>query len=155
MLGSALLVGAFVVKTARWLMMSFLLASLFGLFSGLNDPQLDQAMFALTVVTCALAALLPGRFALPAIALIGLGGVLIGKASIPDDGPMRDRLFTMSGSIAGANLGLLYLFGLNNIVRERYRQPWVGIALRIAAAWLGAIALLMLALGFVEPPSTV
>ncbi|MEM1050059.1 MAG: HupE/UreJ family protein [Pseudomonadota bacterium] len=153
MVGLGLVAGAFATERARWLLAGFLVASFAGLIFGPGILDLDPLLFAMAFATCALAALAPNKLAPLAITLLGIGGYLIGKASIPDDGPMRDRLFTMSGSIVGANLGLLYLYGFNTIVRERYTWDGVGIAFRVIAAWVGAIALLMLALGFVDVPA--
>ena len=56
--------------------------------------------------------------------------------------------------MVGANVGLLYVYGMILFVRERYTWEWVGIALRVAAAWLGAISLLMLALRFAPGDAT-
>ncbi len=152
MFGVALAVGGFGVEKARWQLGTFLVASFVGLFVGSAASDLDATMCAVAFAGCALAALFPGKIAPAAIALAAVGGFLIGSSSIPDDGPARDRLFTMSGSIIGANVGLLYLFGVINVIRERFTWAWVGVAFRVAAAWLGAIALLMLALGFVDTP---
>ena len=148
MLGLGLVAGGFQPKMAQWLLFTFLLASLAGLIIAFGFEELDATMFAAAFVACSVAALLPGMWSPFTIALIGVGAFLIGDASVPDDGPMRDRLFTMSGSMVGANVGLLYLLGAFVFVRERFRKPWVGVAFRVAAAWLGAVSLLMLALGF-------
>ena len=155
MIGLALLVGGFAPERARWVFSGFVVASFIGLFAAIGIEELDVIMFAVAFAACALAALLPGKVLPFAIAITCAGAFLIGDASVPDDGPARDRLFTMSGSMVGANIGLLYLFGVSLVIRERYTMAWVTIAFRVAAAWLGAISLLMLALGFAEgvPPA--
>ena len=150
MFGLGLMAGSFAAEKVRWILTGFLFATLIGLIFGPRDANIDTIMFAMAFITCAFAALFPGKLAALAIVLVCIGGLLIGVVSIPDDGPMRDRLFTMSGSIVGANIGLLFLWGISDVVRERYKWPWIGIAFRVVAAWLGAIALLMLALGFAE-----
>ena len=150
MIGSSLLVGGFSTERARWLLLGFLIASLVGLAVGPRIPDIDPYLFALAFVACAFAALVPGRLMLLAIASLSFGGFLIGQVSIPDDGPTRDRLFTMLGSMIGANVGLLYLFGIYLVIRERFTWPWVGVAFRVVAAWLGAIASLMLALRYAQ-----
>ncbi len=147
LIGLGLLIPGLAAETSRWPLGSFLVCVLFGVFLGSAAWDLDAMLFALAATACALAALFPGRLSVFAIALAALGGFLIGAVSIPDAGPARDRIITMSGSVVGANLGLLYIFGFAYVVRERYTWPWVAIAFRVAAAWLGAIALLMLALG--------
>ena len=150
MLGLGLMLGGFTFEKLGSLWGSFLVSSFLGLFVGTGNLDLDVAMFALAFVACATAALLPGRIVAVVIALVAVGGVFIGSASIPDDGPTRDRILAMSGAIVGANIGLLYIFGIVRVIRERFTWGWVEIAFRIAAAWLGAIALLMLAIGMAE-----
>lgn len=149
-LGLALLIGGFTPAKARWPLADFLIASFAGLLTGPSGAEPDTPLFAGAFAACALAALAPGMGLFVAIGLAGLGGYLIGDLSVPDPGPARDRLITMAGSMVGANLGLLYLFGLSTILKERFPWPWVPIAFRVAAAWLGAAALLMLALGYAE-----
>jgi len=68
--------------------------------------------------------------------------------SVPDDGTMQDRVITMAGSILGANIGLLYLFGIINFVNDRFTWDWIAIAIRVLSAWVGAFSLVMLALQF-------
>lgn len=150
MLGLGLLACGFTVDKARWVLAGFLVASLSGMVLGPRDGIVDAIVFATAFVASAVAAIGPGKLLPVAIGLACIAGFIIGTLSIPDDGPVRDRLFTMSGSFLGANLGLLYLLGINHITREYYTSPLTGIAFRIAAAWLGAIALLMLALGFAQ-----
>ncbi len=150
MIGLGLVAGGFTADKAQWLLASFLAASVGGLILTPGFEELDAGMFAIAFLACSFAALFPGKLLVPVIVLVGVGAFLIGDASVPDDGPARDRLFTMSGSMVGANFGLLYLFCICLLARERIQKPWVGIAFRVVAAWLGAISLLMLALGFAE-----
>lgn len=150
MVSSALLVGGFASDKARWPLLAFAVLSLFGLLIGQQIAEIDPYLFALTAATCAFAALAPGKITPLAIGVLAAAGFLIGQVSIPDGGPFKDRLFTMSGSIIGANLGLLYLFGLVHVARQRYTWPWVDIAFRVVAAWVGAISLVMLALGYAQ-----
>ena len=58
----------------------------------------------------------------------------------------------MAGSITGALLTILYLAGALDFLSERINRPAVPIALRVAAAWIAAIAVVMLALT-VAPPA--
>ncbi|MEM8731751.1 MAG: hypothetical protein AAGF79_17720 [Pseudomonadota bacterium] len=145
-LGTGLMTGGFGESVARWLLAAFGLATMAGLFLPDWWPDPDVVVFALAFGVCVLAALAPGRLLWIVAGLSVLGGLLIGGISVPDPGPPRDRAITMSGSILGASLGLLYLYGIVRWIRERYRWVWVGVALRIAAAWTGAITLVMLAL---------
>lgn len=152
MVGLALLAGGVGVEKVRWLLGAFLITSFAGLLLGPRIAELDPPMFAMAFACSALAALVPDKLVPLAVVFAGIGGYLIGEVSIPDEGPARDRIITMSGSVIGANLGLLYLFGVSYIIRERYKWAWVEIAFRVIAAWLGAVALLMFALGKVGDP---
>jgi hydrogenase/urease accessory protein HupE len=152
-LGIGLLAGGFDVARARWYLGAFLAATLFGLFMGGMFPgsgaaDVDAILFAAAFAACAWSALGPGKLAPIAIALVAIGGVLIGILSVPDPGPTRDRIITMTGSVLGANAGFLYVLGFVLFVRDRFMWEWVKIAFRVVAAWLGAISLVMLALGF-------
>lgn len=153
MLGMGLLAGFFVVDKARWFLSTFLGATLLGVFFGSADWELDPALYATSILACLLAALVPGKLTPIAVFLTAVGGVLIGIVSITDAGLTQDRVITMSGSIVGANIGLLYLWGFTHFVQDQYTWPWVMIAFRVAAAWIGAIALLMLALYFAPTPA--
>lgn len=153
MLSLGLVAGAYKAETARWMLAGFLVACLSGLVFGPRDVIDDATVFAFAFVTCSFIALFPNRFLPLAIGLVCVGGFLVGALSIPDDGPVRDRIFTMSGSFVGASLGLLYLFGICLVIRERCSWPWIDVMFRVVAAWLAAIALLMLALGFAQPAS--
>lgn len=127
-----------------------------GLVSGLaiGSPLGSAApwLFGLAAIAATFAALAPGRSLPVLIALSFIAGGLIGWASLPNAGPMRDRLFTMSGSVFGAALGILYIAGAVDLACERINAPWFTIVLRVIAAWIGAIALLMLALLFGPSP---
>ena len=121
---------------------------------GENATQFEAAMFAVAFVAFACFALSPGKLPPVAILLSAIGGFLIGYVSIPDPGPTQGRAITMAGSLVGANVGLLYIYAVILMVKERYTWQWVGVAFRVVAAWLGAISLLMLALQF-APSNTV
>lgn len=97
------------------------------------------------------AALLPGRGRAAACALAVLAGALLGWASVPEDGPVRDRVITMLGSFLSVSLLTLYLAGSVDMLRERFDAPWLGIALRVVAASVAAVAILMLALVLAGP----
>lgn len=148
MFGLGLLIGSFSNLKIGWQVSAFLAATVAGVILGDRSAQVEAAMFALAFVAFAWSALGPGKLPPVAIVLAAIGGFLIGLVSIPDSGLTRDRLVTMAGSLVGANVGLLYIYVTILSVRERYTWGWVGIALRVVAAWLGAISLLMLALHF-------
>ncbi|MBO6899644.1 MAG: HupE/UreJ family protein [Shimia sp.] len=146
LLGLGLLIGSFATSKGLLFLVSFCTLSLLGVFTGSTAWALDSALLVMAITTCTLAALIPGR-ALPlGVLLSAVSGYLIGVMSIPDPGPLSDRLFTITGALFGANIGLLYLWGARNLIPARFAYAWVPLAFRITAAWLGAIALLMLAL---------
>lgn len=146
-LGLGFLAGGFDAARTRWHLGAFLAAILIGMFLG-NGSDQDVSLFAVAFLACAWAALAPGRILPLTVGLVAIGGLLIGIVSVPDPGPLRDRVITMAGSLVGANIGFLYVFGIVLLIRERFAREWVRIALRIAAAWTGAISLVMLALKF-------
>ncbi|MGI9399997.1 MAG: HupE/UreJ family protein [Rhizobiaceae bacterium] len=148
MFGLGLLIGGFETQKVRWLLAAFVAATFAGILMGPGSIEFETAMFAIAFVACAWAALVPGKLLPIAVVLPAIGGVLIGMASVPDPGPAIDRLVTMFGSIVGANIGLVYIWAIIYIVKERYSWAWVDIGFRVLAAWLGAISLVMLALGF-------
>ena len=148
MLGLGLFVAGYHPDHNKLAFGTFLVATLAGLFAGAWLDEPDTALFMSAVAVCALASLWPRTFVPIVFGVIALCGVLIGQISIPDPGPARDRIITMAGSFVGANIGLLYIAGGVIFLKERYPQPWVEIAFRVVAAWLGAISLVMLALRF-------
>jgi hydrogenase/urease accessory protein HupE len=150
LLATGLMLGGFAMRRRRPAFGAVTLGLATGMATGLalGTPTSDPApwLFGFATLAAALAALAPGR-ALPLAALLSLGaGTLVGWASLPDAGLPRDRAFTMAGSVTGAALGLLYLAGGLDLLRDRLRAPWLAIALRVLAAWIAAIAFLMLAL---------
>ena len=154
MVGLGLVAGRFGAARAWMFLGAFLIASLAGVWIGSADLLPEWAYYGVAVMACAMAALVPGKGAPLALGVTVAGAALIGVASIPDAGPTSDRVITMTGSIVGANVGFLYLFGATHFIETRYPFDWVRIALRVLAAWLAAIALVMLALGYAQvPPS--
>jgi len=146
LLATGLLLGGFAMQRLAVAFGAVAVGLATGLALGTPSGNPAPWLFGLAALAAAVAALAPGR-ALPLAALLSLGaGALLGWALLPDAGPPRDRAFTTSGSVTGAALGLLYLAGGLDLLRDRLRTPWLAVALRVLAAWIAAIALLMLAL---------
>jgi hypothetical protein len=82
--------------------------------------------------------------------LAGIAGILLGLVSTPDPGPTRALLITLSGSFLGIVLIALYIGGGVAWIREKYPQHWVHVGIRVVAAWIGAVSILMAALSFAE-----
>ena len=140
LLGFGLLVGGFENRQVTWPIMSFLAAILVGIIFGTGLPQLDYALLATALLCGAAAVAVPGRYSMFAVVMAIAAGFLIGAVSIPDPGPIRDRIVTVAGSFVGATVGLLYISGAAVYVRENYARPWVSSAFRSAAALVCVIA---------------
>jgi hypothetical protein len=148
LLGVGLLIGGLKEESfGKWLGL-FCAATLLGMAFGRWFGPLDEVMFAIAFLACAQAALAPGKLSTTAAALAFLGGVCIGAVSVPEAGPVRDRIVAMTGAFLGANAGLLYIVGARVIVSDKVSRAWVDVGLRVAAAWLAAISAIMLALQF-------
>lgn len=85
-----------------------------------------------------------GAFALPAVALTCL---LVGVDSpVPPDGLPGNSIAAGAGTFLGAGLTVFYLAFAARLASK----PWQLIGVRVAASWLGAVALLMMALATVS-----
>ena len=108
-------------------------------------------LFGLAAITATTAALAPGRSRPVAILASGAAGFLLGWASVPDPGRFEDQLVTMAGSFVSAFMMPLYIAGALDLLRERVDRTFVRTAIRVAAAWVATIAILMLALSVAQP----
>lgn len=145
-LALALLIGGFGTRAVPWMLGVFCAASLILVLAGPLVAALDVPLFAVALVAAVTAASLPGQGSALAFGLLALGGGLIGQASIPDAGPLQDRIVTTAGALTGASLCLAYGVGLQVVLRQKVQAVWVPIGLRVLAAWVAAITALMLAL---------
>ena len=134
LLGLGLLIGGFENRQVTWPIFSFLLGMLVGIIFGTELVQLDYALLAVALLCSAVAAALPGRYLTFAVVMAIGAGFLIGADSIPDPGPIVDRIFTVAGAFVGATVGLLYVSGAAVYVKENYARPWVSSAFRSVAA---------------------
>ncbi|EEE45532.2 hypothetical protein [Roseibium alexandrii] len=73
--------------------------------------------------------------------------------SVPNGGLWWDRFVTMSGSLAGLNILMLYLSGLVVVLNERIKWAMLPVAFRIGTAWIAAVSSMMLAINFAPAPS--
>ena len=131
---------------------AFAAAALAGVAAGQAGAPLapaEPALLALALLAAAAAALVPTapeRLAAAAVLPAAGGGLLLGLASTPDPGPLRATAITLAGAFAGANLALLLGAAAASWLRDRLPAPVDRLALRVAAAWIGAAAALMFAL---------
>ncbi|XYK81029.1 MAG: hypothetical protein ROO70_02160 [Labrenzia sp.] len=152
-LSAGFLIGGFPRDRVRWLLAAFLGFSVAGLFwSGGNVS--DALAYSIAIATSAPAAASANRFFPAAAVCVAIAGLLLGAMSVPDGGLMWDRFVTMSGSLAGLNILMLYLSGCVVVLKERVQWAMLPVAFRIAAAWIAAVSSMMLAIQF-APASTV
>ncbi len=124
---------------------------LIGIALGQFAPTVDWLQGGLLVVAVAAAvtsALFPSLPVMVAVLFALVVGILVGIASTPDPGPLQATLITLAGSFVGATLLVLYVAGGVDWVRQTYTQHWVQIGIRVVAAWIGAVSVLMTAFAF-------
>lgn len=146
LLGLGLLMASFEKSQAVWQLAAFLVATLVGIVFGAGLLTFNIPLLATATVAGAMAALAPARALAVCVALAAIGGFYVGAVSIPDPGPVRDRIITVAGSFVGANLAVLYIFGAIIYAKEKATAPWLGTALRAVAGGVAVIAALLLAL---------
>jgi hydrogenase/urease accessory protein HupE len=152
-LSAGLLIGGFPRDRVRWLLAAFLGCSFAGLFWSGGDVS-DTLAYTVVIATSALAAASANRLFPAAVGCVAIAGLLLGAISVPDGGLWWDRFVTMSGSLAGLNILMLYLSGCVVLLNERVLWAMLPVAFRIAAAWIAAVSSMMLAIQF-APASTV
>lgn len=112
-------------------------------------PESEEVYLLLVAVIAAtLAALYPKGQVVAHVILASSVGLLIGLLSTPDPGPRATTNITLAGSFVGANLTLFCVGGSIGLLHNCCTQHWVEVGLRIAAAWIAAVAVLMGALAF-------
>ncbi|WP_420337629.1 hypothetical protein [Roseibium sp.] len=151
-LSAGLLIGGFPRDRVRWLLAAFLGCSFAGLFWSGGDVS-DTLAYTVVIATSALAAASANRFFPAAVVCVAIAGLLLGAMSVPDGGLWWDRFVTMSGSLAGLNILMLYLSGCVVVLNERVHWAMLPVAFRIAAAWIAAVSSMMLAIQFAPASS--
>lgn len=119
--------------------------------AGVPTGPAEPIALALALATGTLAALWPSGPVAPPILAAGVAGLLIGLVSTPDPGSLRSTLITLTGSLVGAVLALLYAAGGLGWLHEKMGTSWAQVGFRIAAAWTATIAALLLALSLTRP----
>lgn len=122
---------------------------------GVPFDTAETILLALALLAGALGALWPASPVVLGFLAAAIAGVLIGLASTPDPGPFRPTAITLFGSFVGATVLLLYSAGGLGAIHEKTTKPWVRIGLRVVAAWVAAIASILLALALGNPQTTV
>lgn len=106
---------------------------------------LEPALLALAGLAAGLAALTGDRGTRPALALLPLLGLGIGATCVADPGPGTAVALTTLGTLAGTHLVLVWLGGAIDWARARTQSPVLPLGLRVAASWLTAACVLLLA----------
>lgn len=133
--------------------LTFAVATFFGILLGQFDFSrafVEPMLLLVAVIAATLSALYPpGIFALFVI-LASITGTMVGILSTPDSGSLTATIVTLFGSFIGANLALLYISSSVGWFKDRFKEQWSRIGIRIVAAWLAAISVLMASLAFVN-----
>jgi hypothetical protein len=140
--GLSRILGAFAAAAALGLAL--------GLWSGGPPVWAEAGLLAAAALAGGLAALAPGAAA-QGRGLAGAGGLLLGAMAAPDPGPLPDMTFTAAGALTAAGLAVVYAGGGAGWLRRRAGGPWATLGLRVAASWVAAAAVLMLALSLSAP----
>lgn len=153
LIATAFGLGRFAMASLRPAFGALALGLLGGLFLGQGEGGGETAPWLLTLAAGAAiwAALLPGRGLHVATVLAAFSGFGLGWASVPEAGATLDRAVTMSGAFFGAGLAVFYVTGAVEILRDRVAATWLDIGLRVLAAWVAALAIILLALLMAEP----
>ena len=117
---------------------------------GVMSAWAAPMLLMIAIVAAMLSALYPTGSYLLFVLLSCFGGLLLGLLSTPEPASLRATIISLLGSFVGVNIILLYVSGGVGWLRERFNQRWVAIGLRIAAAWIAAISVLMASLALVS-----
>jgi len=110
------------------------------------DPEVLLTLLAIVAGLLAASALRPPLAALLALAMCC--GLLSGYLSWPDPGAAGDMMLTALGAVLGSVMFVILLAGGIEMVWQAKRWAWLPIAVRVAASWVTAIAVLLGALMF-------
>lgn len=125
---------------------AFILAWLIGMplgsFIGAWIIPVTLALGVACGVVCAFLPRAPLAVLVGAAGVIGLG---VGAASFQGHGLFELPFYIHFGLFFGANLLVACVAGLAKVLRERFPAFWMDVALRSAASWAGAVALMVLA----------
>lgn len=113
--------------------------------ASVSGPAVAVAFIGLGLATASAAALLPAVPRWLAFSLSGLVGAGALAASLEGQGLLILPIFTHLGLLFGVNLATAAAEGLARFAVLRVDAPWMRIGWRVAASWIAAILLLMLA----------
>ena len=102
-------------------------------------------MLAFGIVMGALAALLPKHNPNAVLAFAAFSGVLSLAASLEGHGLFELPIFIYVGILFGTNIAVAITAGAARYAMERYTAEWMRIVWRVAASWIAAMLMLILA----------
>jgi hypothetical protein len=125
---------------------AFLMAQVVGVFLAAPvGPSVALIFMGLGIVVAAAAALLPSVPNAAALGLAALTGLFATLTAFEGHGLFELPVFTHLGIVFGANLATALAAGLSTLALTRVSAGWVRIGCRVAASWIGAILMLVLA----------
>ena len=97
-------------------------------------------------VGCGVLCALAPRAPMPALIVVAAAiGLAVGAASFQGHALFELPFYIHFGLFFGTNLLVACVAGLVKVLRERFTAFWMEVALRSAASWVGAVALMVLA----------
>ena len=114
-------------------------------FAALIGPWIVPVILAAGILTAALGAILNSHTKPAALGLSLVMGLLVSMVSLEGHGFLELPFFIYAGIFFGANLVLAISAGLTRFALEKVEAPWMRILCRVAASWIGAILMLVLA----------
>ncbi len=108
------------------------------------DPELPMLGVAVASgVWAALSAPLPWLVA----AILGmLSGYFMGVFIGPGPASWATQVYAIAGGMSASVFGIVLVFAVIHLIRERWTMSWVTIWLRVVASWLTAVSTLVAAL---------
>jgi len=117
-----------------------------GIFLGaVVGVAIATVLLTVGVVIAALAAVLQRHTQAEAFGLAGLTGLLVMAGSLEGHGLFELGLFIHLGLFFGANVALAVPAGLTRLAFMQSDAAWIRIGARVAASWIGAVLVLILA----------
>lgn len=120
-----------------------LVAGIFG--AAVVGPWMAIVLLALGVLTSALAAVMPRHSYGEAAVLAGVTGVLVMAGGLEGHGLFELGLFIHLGLFFGANIALAVPAALTRLAFMQSEAAWIRIGARVAASWIAAVLVLILA----------
>ncbi len=139
------------LPASELVLFTFIGASLIGgtvAAAGYLPANVDILLLGLTVLA---GLLVVSALPLPPWLLMAVGsvsGVAAGLVAWPDAGKLDAMLMTAFGAVIGSFLLVMLIAAVVEIVRLKVSLTWLPIAIRVAGAWVTAVAMLLGALLF-------